>query len=143
MSGYSEAAYSCMSSIQVFWLVALAAAERIATSPAPPICSAIRSTCEVAMPSASAWLMNRSRHSGSVSESKVTTLVPALLASSRASQMAVGSLAETTRLSTPCWAAVLMNGTWASGVAVSGPTISKLPPNSSDALVAPVALASK
>ena len=67
-----------ISSIQAFWLVALAAAERIATSPASPICSAIMSTCALAMPSAAAWLMKRSRHSGSVSESKVTTLVPAV-----------------------------------------------------------------
>ena len=47
-------------------------------------------------PPRSAWLMNRSRHSGLVSESKVTTLTPASRASSSASQMASGSFAETT-----------------------------------------------
>ena len=60
------------------------------------------------MPSAVAWLMNRSRQSGLVSESNVTTLVPASRASLSAPQMAFGSLAETTMPSTPCWAAVLM-----------------------------------
>ena len=34
--------------------------------------------------------------------------------------MAVGSLAETTSALTPCWAAVLMYCTWASGLAASG-----------------------
>ena len=66
------------SSIQAFWFVALAVADRIAISPSSPICSAIRSTWTLAMPSALAWLTNRSRQSGSVSESKVTTLVPAV-----------------------------------------------------------------
>ena len=41
-----------ISSIQAFWLVALAEADRIATSPESPICSAIMSTCTLAMPSA-------------------------------------------------------------------------------------------
>ena len=50
-----------------------------------------------AMPSAVAWLMNRSRHSGLVSESKVTTFTPASRASLSASQIASGSFAETTR----------------------------------------------
>ena len=76
--------------------------------PASPICSVIRSTWTFAMPSAVAWLMNRSRQSGLVSESKVTTLTPASRASLSASQMASGSLAETTSAPTPCWAAVWM-----------------------------------
>ena len=84
-----------MMSIQAFWLVALAAAERIATSPESPICSAIMSTWTLAMPSAVAWLMNRSRQSGFMSESKVTTLVPASRASLSESQSASASLAET------------------------------------------------
>ena len=95
------------------------------------------------MPSAVAWLMNRSRHSGSVSESNVTTLTPASRASFNASQIAVGSLAETTSASTPCWAAVLMNGTCASGDAASGPTSSNSPPNSSTARWPPASLVSK
>ena len=46
------------------------------------------------MPSAVAWLMNRSRQSGLVSESKVTTLPPAWRASFSAPQMASLSLAD-------------------------------------------------
>src|SRR6478735_8608579 len=95
------------------------------------------------MPSAVAWLMKRSRHSGLVSESNVTTFVPASRASSSASQIASGSLADTTSAFTPCCAAVLMNWTWASGVAVSGPTSSNLPPNSSTAFLPPLLLVSK
>ena len=81
MFGWLAASSFSITSIQAFWLVALAAADRIATSPASPICSAIMSTWTLAMPSAVAWLMNRSRHSGLVSESKVTTLAPASRAS--------------------------------------------------------------
>ena len=95
-------------SFQAFWFVALAVAERMATSPSSPICSAIRSPCTFAMPAASAWLMNRSRQSALVSESNVTTLVPASRASFSASQMAFGSFAATSRAERPCWAAVLM-----------------------------------
>ncbi len=73
----------------------------------------------------------------------MTTLVPASRASLSASQSASGSLAETTSALTPCWAAVLMNGTWASGLAVSGPTSSNVPPNSSTAFSPPASLVSK
>src|SRR6478736_3727251 len=97
----------------------------------------MRSTCALAMPSAVAWLMNRSRQSGLVSESKVTTLMPASRASLRASQMASGSFAETTMPPTPCWVSVLMKLTWASGAASVGPTSAKVPPNSSTAALPP------
>src|SRR4051794_27565511 len=143
MFGWSEASSVFIWSIQAFWLVAFAAAERIAISPASPICSAIMSTCTLAMPSAVAWLMNRSRHSGLVSESKVTTLVPASRASFSASQIASLSLAETIRAATPCWAAVLMNGTCASGLAVSGPTCWYFPPHDSTASLPALSLVSK
>src|SRR3954453_5654221 len=122
MSGYVSAAYFFMISIQAFWFVAFAVAERIATSPFSPICSAMMSIWLLAMPSALAWLMNRSRQSGLVSESKVMTLVPADWASLMALQMAFGSFAEMTSALTPCCAAVLMYCTCASGLAVSGPT---------------------
>ena len=95
------------------------------------------------MPSAVAWLMNRSRHSGSVSESKVTTLTPASRASLSASQIAVGSLAETTSASTPCWAAVLMNGTCASGVPVVGADLLDTAAELLDRLLATGSLVSK
>src|SRR6476661_3832565 len=104
--------------IHEFWFVAFALADRIAISPLSPIALATMSTSTLAMPSAVAWLMKRSRYWGSVSESKVTTLVPAFLAWVSASPMAFGSLAETTRALTCCWAAVLMYWTCASGVAV-------------------------
>lgn len=106
--GCSAAAYSSIAAIQVFWFVALAVADRMATWPCPPVCSAIRSTWVCAMPSVVAWLMKTSRHSGSVSESKVTTLDPAERAWSSALQMAFGSLAEVRMTSVPCWLSVLM-----------------------------------
>src|SRR6476661_7578731 len=106
-------------SIQAFWFVAFALADRMAISPASPICWEIRSIWLLAMPSALAWLMNRSRQSGLVSESNVMTFVPADWASLIALQMAFGSFAEMTSALTPCCAAVLMYCTCASGLAVS------------------------
>jgi hypothetical protein len=97
-----------MISIQAFWFVAFAVADRIATLPAPPICSPIRSIWVCAMPSAVAWLMKTSRQAGSVSESKVTTLAPPERAWSSAEQIALGSFAEVTMTSAPCWVSVLM-----------------------------------
>ena len=138
-----DASSSSIVAIHAFWLVALALADRIAISPEPPICSATSSSCTFAMPSEVAWLMNRSRHSGSVSESNVTTLVPASRASLSASQIADGSLADTISAPTPCWAAVLMYCTCASGLAVSGPTSSMDAPSSSAAFSAPAVLVSK
>ncbi len=143
MSGWFAASSSSISLIHSFWLVALAAAERIATSPLSPICSAIRSTWLLAMPAASAWLTKTSRNCGSVSESIVTTLVPALRASSRASPMAVGSLAETTSAPARCWVAVLMKLTWESGVDSVGPTCDHLVPISFAAFLPPASEASK
>ena len=69
--------------------------------------------------------------------------VPAAAASSSASQIAVGSFADTISASAPCWAAVLMKGTWASGVAVSGPTSSTEAPSSAAASSAPPVEVSK
>ena len=60
------------------------------------------------MPSAVAWLTNRSRQVGLVSESKVTTFAPALRAWFSAPQIAFGSLAEMTMTSVCCWDSVLM-----------------------------------
>src|SRR6476646_4978194 len=122
MFGWLAASSFFIVAIQAFWLVALAAADRIAISPESPMSWAIMSTCTLAMPSAVAWLMNTSRQSGLVSESKVTTLMPADMACLRASQGADGSSEEMTMALVPCWVAVLMNGTWPSGVAVCGPT---------------------
>ncbi len=95
------------------------------------------------MPSARGLVDEEVAALGSVSESKVTTLVPASRASLSASQMALGSLAETTSALTPCWAAVLMYCTCASGLASCGPTSSNVPPNSSTAFLPPASLVSK
>jgi hypothetical protein len=70
-------------------------------------------------------------------------LVPALRACSSADPIALGSLAETTSALVPCWAAVLMNGTCASGLAASGPTSLNVPPNSVTASLPPLSLVSK
>ena len=121
----------------------MALADRIAISPSPPICSEMSSSCFWAIPSDVAWLTNRSRHSGLVSASKVTTLVPADWASPIASQIASGSLADTMSALAPCWATVLMYDTWASGLAVSGPTSSRLASSSPAASSAPAVLVSK
>ena len=86
------------------------------------MCSAIMSTCTFAIPSAVAWFTKTSRQSGLVSESKVTTLMPADMACLRASQGADGSSEEMMIALVPCWVAVLMNGTCPSGVASCGPT---------------------
>ena len=69
MFGWLSARSFFISSIQAFWFVAFAVADRIATSPASPICSAIRSTWVFAMPSAVAWLIGSRRPSGPVSAS--------------------------------------------------------------------------
>src|SRR5580765_7306195 len=120
MFGWLAARSFFIIAIHAFWLVALAAADRIAISPESPICLAIMSTCTLAMPSAVAWLTNTSRQSGLVSESKVTTLMPADIACLSASHGADGSSEEITIALVPCCVAVLMNGTWPSGVAVCG-----------------------
>jgi hypothetical protein len=132
-----------MSSIQAFWFVAFALADRMATLPAPPICSAMRSTWLLAMPSALAWLTYRSRQSSEVSESKVTTFVPASRASLMASQIALGSFGGDDEGVHALLRAVLMYCTCASGLASCGPTSSKVPPNSSTASSPPASLVSK
>ena len=73
----------------------------------------------------------------------MTTLVPASRASFSASQIALGSLAETTSPLMPCCAAVLMYCTWASGLPSCGPTSANVPPNSSTAFLPPASLVSK
>src|SRR5690348_4570390 len=96
MFGWLAARSFFIVAIQAFWFVALAAAERIAISPESPISLAIMSTWTLAMPSAVAWLTNRSRQPGPVSESNVTTFEPADMACLMASHGALGSSAEMT-----------------------------------------------
>src|SRR3569623_3823479 len=57
--------------------------------------------------------------------------------------MAVGSLAEMSIALACCCAAGLMYCTWASGLAVCGPTWEYLPPMASTAVLPPESLASK
>src|SRR4051812_35894707 len=80
--------------IQVFWFVALAVAERIAMLPWLLICFASCWTSVRPRSSADAWLMNRLRPSGAVSESYVTTLMPEFIAFLSAGTTALASLAE-------------------------------------------------
>ena len=94
-----------------------ATAEGIAKAQVDLIAEQIGDAGEIAILSASAnatnqnaWieLMKRSRHSGSVSESKVTTLASAARAWSSALQMALGSLADVRITFAPCWVSVFM-----------------------------------
>ena len=117
-----------MNLIHSFWLVAFAVAERIAISPAPPICSAMSSTWISATSFATTWLMNTSRQSGFVSESKATIFAPPDRASSSAGQTASGSFAAMTMTFVPACVSALMNETWLEALASSGPT-TWLPPN--------------
>src|SRR5215216_3853729 len=68
------ASSSFMNLIQVFWLVALGVADRMAMSPVLSICLASSWTSLRPRSSALAWLTKIWRPSGAVSESKVTTL---------------------------------------------------------------------
>src|SRR3954451_11073733 len=143
MFGWFAASSFFITSIQAFWLVALAVAERIAISPASPIWSAIMSTWTLPMPSELAGWTNRSRHDGSVSASKVTTLVPASLAWLSESHSAFGSLAESTMAEVCFCASVSMYWAWASGLPSWGPTWEYFPPNSVTAFLPPASLMSK
>src|SRR4051812_9678129 len=112
-----------MNLIQVFWFVAFGVAERMAIwPPSGPSCLARSWTSERPRSSAAAWLMNRSRPSGAVSESYVTTLMPAALAFCSAGTTAFGSLAEMTIASCFCVVSVLMYDTCDEAVASDGPT---------------------
>jgi hypothetical protein len=67
---------SFITSIQAFWLVALAVAERIAISPLLSICLAIDSTWFLPTSSVVTWLMKTLRASGATSESMPTIFTP-------------------------------------------------------------------
>src|SRR4029450_7127257 len=99
---------SFMNLIQVFWLVALGVADRMAMLPVLSICLASSWTWLRPMSSALGWLTKIWRPSGAVSESKDTTLTPWPWAALRAGTTALGSLAEMTIASWRCWARVLM-----------------------------------
>src|SRR3954453_21200089 len=96
--------------------------------PSGPICFASSCTCERPRSSAAAWLMNRSRPLGSVSESYVTTLMPCARALLSAGTTALGSLALITIASCFCVVSVLMYDTCDDAVASDGPTRLNSPP---------------
>src|SRR5664279_2816334 len=101
--------------IQAFWLVAVAAADRIAIWPVLLISLASRSTSEVPICSVLAWLMKR--WFGQVlSESNATTLMPAACAWASDGHSADGSLAAMTIASAWAWIAAWMDGICAAAV---------------------------
>src|SRR4051812_35592005 len=112
--------FSCsfMYLIHAFWLVALAAAERIAICPVELICLASRSTSEVPMSFVSAWLMNRwfGELPHWMSESNATILMPACAALFSDGHRAEGSLAAITIASACAWMAAWIEGSCAAAV---------------------------
>ena len=77
MSLYSGSLrFSFITSIQAFWLVAFAVAERIAISPLPPITLEIDSTWFSPTSCVVTWLMKTLRASAATSESMPTILSP-------------------------------------------------------------------
>src|SRR5579885_762156 len=119
---------SCfMKPIQVFWFVAVLAAERIAIWPVLLICWASRSTSLVPICVLSAWLTKTVRASGSTSESKLTTLMPWAIACLRAGATALGSSPEMTMALTCCSVSVVIKGICAAALALDGPTCWNFP----------------
>src|SRR5260370_6938123 len=87
--------HSClMYTIQAFWFVALAAADRMAIWPLLPISLASRSTSEVPICWVLAWLLNRWLGLGPqlTSESNATIFIPAAAAGLSDGHAADGSL---------------------------------------------------
>src|SRR5712691_7418984 len=122
MFGYL--ASSCfMYPIQEFWLVALAAADRIAIWPLPPISLASRLTSDVPICWVFAWLMNR--WSGELpqvtSESKDTILIPARAAWFSDGHSADGSLPAMTMALACAWIAAWIEGICADAVSAVPP----------------------
>src|ERR1700760_612417 len=131
---------SCfMYTIQEFWLVALAAAERMATWPLLPISLARMSTSDVPMLAVSAWLTNR--WSGLdpqlTSESNERILIPAEDACSSDGHSALGSLPAITIASACAWMAAWIEGIWAAAVSVVPLLTTTLPPSSVSAFAPP------
>ena len=121
-----------MKPIQAFWLVALAAADRIAMSPVLLISLASRSTSDVPICSVLAWLMNR--WFGQVtSESKETTLMPAACAWPSDGHSADGSLPAITIASALAWMAAWIEGICAAAVSAVPLLTTTLPPSSASA----------
>ena len=130
--------------IHVFWFVAFAVADRIATLPEPPVCSDTISSIVSATCLDSTWLMNRSRQSAEASESKVMTLLPAPLASFSAGHTASGSFAASTMTLVPAWTSELMNETCEEDDASSGPTTcASAKPSSAAASLPPPSMTSE
>ena len=131
-------------SIQAFWFVAVAAAERIAMSPVQLGASShAQSDRFTPTPLKSTWLTNTSYAPTAGLESKPTTLIPAAIAA--LSDGATSSLpsAEMMIASTFWVVRSAMNGTWRAAVAWFGPTWVTVLPVSAAALSTPVFAAAK
>ncbi len=124
-----------MKPIQAFWLVALAAAERIAIWPLLPISLASRSTSDVPICSVLAWLMNRwaGLLPHEMSESNDTILMPAWAAWFSDGHSADGSLPAITIASAWAWMAAWIDGIWAAAVSWVPLLTTTLPPSSCSA----------
>src|ERR1700712_5077508 len=135
MFGYFAASCCFMYLIQAFWLVALAAADRMPMSPVELICLASRSTSDVPMVSVSAWLMNRwlGVDPQDRSESKDTIAMPFLAAWFSVGQSADGSLAAMTIAAALAWMAAWIEGICAAAVSWVPLDTTTLPPSSCSA----------
>jgi len=120
--------------------VALAAAERMAMSPLPPISLASRSTWDVPIAWASAWLMNRcfGLSPQEMSESKATILMPACDAWFSEGHSADGSLPAMTIASARAWIAAWIEGICAAAVSCVPLLTTTLPPSSCNARCPPL-----
>src|SRR5258708_13184638 len=125
---------SCfMWTIQAFWFVALAAADRIAIWPLLPISLASRSTSEVPICWVLAWLMNRwlGLLPQLTSESNATILIPAEAAWFSDGHSADGSLPAMTIALAWAWIAAWIDGICAAAVSSVPLLTTTFPPRAS------------
>src|ERR1700761_8549897 len=131
---------SCfMYAIQEFWLVALAAADKMAIWPLPPISLARMSTSDVPMLCVLAWLTNRwfGLEPQVTSESNDRMAIPAADAWASDGHSALGSLPAITIALAWAWMAAWIDGIWAAAVSAVPLLTTTLPPSSVSALVPP------
>src|ERR1700742_407978 len=117
--------------IQEFWLVALAAADKMAIWPLPPISLARMSTSDSPMVWLFAWLMNRwfGLVPQEISESKERILMPCWDASSSDGHSALGSLPAITIALACAWIAAWTEGICAAAVSCVPLLTTTLPPS--------------
>ena len=133
-----------MSSIHWFWLVAVAAAERMAMSPVQfGTISHAQSARLTPTPLKSTWFTNTLYAPTAGLESNPTTLMPEAMAAFRSGATASLSSAEMMIAWTCCVVRSLMKGTCRSAFGSFGPTWTTVPPSSVAALSMPVFAAAK